>query len=182
MNNFAPIERKLKPLFHSLTFFFFLLLSPFFIVTHHSAYAGYDEATVTPVLNTAESFFSFLKKENYSASWNMLSKESRQTIVDDVHKTYKKMGGKVIKADIKRDFDNKGNIFHSYWKAFVTNFNPDMILNESSWEIGFIKEQEAEIIIRHKKSSNPAKLKLFKETGTWKLGLTETFWSRNNLY
>ena len=182
MNNFARIERKLKPLFHYLTFFFFLLLSPLFIVTHHSAYAGYDDATVTPILNTAESFFSFLKKDNYSASWNMLSKESRQTIVDDVHKTYKKMGGKIKKEDIRRDFDNTGNIFLSYWKAFSTSFNPNMILNESLWEVGFIKELEAEIIIKYKKSSNPAKLKLFKEDGAWKVGLTETFWSRNNLY
>jgi hypothetical protein len=182
MNKFAHTKRNLKPLFRSLTIFSFLLSSLFFIVSHQSAYAEYDYAAVTPVLNAAESFFSFLKKDNYSASWDMLSKETRQTIITDIHKTYKKMGGTIKKEDIQRDFENRGNIFLSYWKAFATNFNPDMILNDSRWEVGFIEEQKAEIIIRYKKSSNPAKLKLFKENGAWKVGLTETFWSRNNLY
>jgi len=46
------------------------------------------------------------------------------------------------------------------------------------WEIGFIKENKAEIIIKQKKSEEPARLKLFKENNKWKVGLVETFWTR----
>ncbi len=110
-----------------------------------------------------------------------MSAKTRNRIVVDVRKAYKKMGGHLNIDEIQNDFKNGGNISNNYWQAFLSNFNPDMILIESLWEVGLIKETHAEIIIRYKKSSAPAKLKLFKENGTWKVGLTETFWSRKSL-
>jgi len=53
-----------------------------------------------------------------------------------------------------------------------------MILENSRWEIAFIKEDKAEIIITYKKSAEPARLKIFREDNTWKIGLVETFWTR----
>ena len=55
---------------------------------------------------------------------------------------------------------------------------PDIVLNESKWEIGKVGSDEAEIVLQYKKSEKPAVLKLFKEDNAWKLGLDESFGAR----
>ena len=71
-----------------------------------------------------------------------------------------------------------GMIAASYWNGVLTAFNPDIILNESTWGIGFVKPDRAEIVIRYKKSDQPVRLQMSKKDGLWKVGLTETFWAR----
>ncbi len=44
--------------------------------------------------------------------------------------------------------------------------------------MGHIRPDSAELLITHKRSQKPARLQMFKENGTWKVGLVETFWTR----
>jgi hypothetical protein len=139
--------------------------------------AEYDAASVTPVLNSAEKFFVSLKNRNFSESWELLSEKSRKTIIEDVSESNKKIGNIISKETIKTDFNNKGSISNHYWAAFVASFDPDIVLEHSRWELGFIKKQKAEIITTYKNSKNPTVLKMYRESGSWRVGLVETFWS-----
>ena len=49
------------------------------------------------------------------------------------------------------------------------------MLEQSTWEMGPIGKQQAEIILQYKKAEQPARLKMFKEENQWKVGLIETF-------
>jgi hypothetical protein len=60
----------------------------------------------------------------------------------------------------------------------MKNFDPNMVLEQSKWEIESVKSDKAEIRILYKKASNPAILRMFKEQGRWKAGLVESFWTR----
>jgi hypothetical protein len=99
-----------------------------------------------------------------------------------VSKSQRKIGNSVSKETIEADFNKLGSMFNHYWTAFVASFDAEMILEHSRWEIGFIKTQKAEIIMTYKKSKNPARLKLFREGGAWRVGLVETFWSGKYIY
>ncbi|RJQ17462.1 MAG: hypothetical protein C4560_08535 [Nitrospiraceae bacterium] len=133
---------------------------------------------IESVLETAEKFFLSLQTRDYNNAWALLSEKSRRTIINDVYKTYHKMGGSTRKEDVIKNFDDRGAMFNNYWDAFLESFHPAIILEESNWEIGFLSGLNAEIIITHKKSKNPANLKLIKENDSWKVGLVETFWTR----
>lgn len=135
-------------------------------------------AVMAPILDSAETFFISLKERKYGTAWDLLSERSHKTIVTDVYKASKKNGSDLQQGEIKSDFEKNGIIFNSYWDAFIKNFDPDMALKESRWEMGFVNKNEAEIIILHKRSDNPARLKMFKENEAWKVGLIETFWAR----
>ncbi len=130
------------------------------------------------VIERAEYFFSSIRDRNFERVWSLLSAKSQKEVIDEIMKSSKKMGGSLNKEAIKQDFSKKGNIFINYWNAFANSFNTNMILNDSRWEIGYVKDSKAQIIITYKKSTNPANLKLFKEKGTWRVGLAETFWTR----
>lgn len=56
------------------------------------------------VISTAESAFKAMKQRNYPALWEMLSRKSQKTIVDNVAKAAKKAGAGVGKAEVSRDF------------------------------------------------------------------------------
>jgi len=129
------------------------------------------------ILDSSEKFFISLKKNDFTAAWNLLSSKSRETILGDVIRATRKAGGGINKEDIIRDFNNSGVIATSYWSAFLNTFDPNMILDESKWEMGDIGRQRAEIIITHKKSRNPVVLKVLREEGVWRVGLVETFWT-----
>lgn len=137
-----------------------------------------DDRFLNAVLAPAEDFFVALKNKKFDIAWSLLSKKSRETIINDVYKASTKIGGTTTKEDIERDFSGFGIISRNYWNSFLTTFDPNMILEKSRWEIGFIKELEAEIIITYKRSEEPAKLKIFNEDNAWKVGLVETFWTR----
>jgi len=130
------------------------------------------------ILDSAERFFKSLKERKFKITWDLLTKKSRERIIDDVYKTSKQLGEPINKEDIIKDFNNGGEMFNSYWNAFLTTFDPDMVLEDSRWEMGFVKKDKAEIILTYKKAKRPARLKMFKEDGSWKVGLVETFWTR----
>ena len=130
------------------------------------------------VLASAEGFFESLKTKDYSQAWSFLSHRSREVISDDIYKGSIESGAGYTKEQIKSDLQAGGMIAGSYWKGVFQSFDPDTVLEESKWEVGFVRSDTAELFITHRKSSRPACLKLFNEAGVWKVGLVESFWTR----
>jgi hypothetical protein len=137
--------------------------------------------TIDVMLAQAEDFFKSLKTGKYDAAWHLLSEKSRQTIIDDVFKTYQDMGGAIQREAIEQDFENSDIIFRNYWNSFVQRFDALMILDDSRWQSGMMEQDRAEIIITYKDSKNPLKLKMVKENDLWKVGLVETFWQSRSM-
>jgi hypothetical protein len=140
-----------------------------------------NSSTVAAILDSAEKFFLYLKNRQYSPAWELLSEKTQETIINDVYKEFKKLGGKSEKNDITKDFENNGPVFNNYWDAFLRSFDPRAPLEESQWKMGFVKKHKAEILITNNKADMPAKLKMFRENNTWKVGLVETFWLRKKI-
>ncbi len=138
-------------------------------------YAADSNNEIDKILSSAEALFKTMKKKDYSKIWFFLSDKSKNNIVDDVLKAINKTGGVYTKENINNDFSIGGLIAESYWKSYLENFNPDLVLEESSWQMGKIEKDRAEIIIRYKRSEGPAILKMLKEQGKWVVGLEETF-------
>jgi hypothetical protein len=152
-------------------FFLFILL--FLFVSFLCA--GNNDNEIDQILSSAESLFKAMKEKNYPKIWTFLSVKSKNIIVDDVYKAVNKKGTNYKKEDINKDFAAGGLLTASYWKNYLENFNPDIVLEESTWDMGKIEKDKAEIVIRYKKSEGPAMLKMFKEEGKWMVGLEETF-------
>ncbi|MCX5809939.1 MAG: hypothetical protein NTX36_11310 [Proteobacteria bacterium] len=148
------------------------------------AYAQSTGDQLDAVLTPAESFFKSLKGKDYTKIWTLLSQKSQETIVDDVFKEILKNQSSQTTAveysreQILADFKVGGSLSKSYWNSFLEYFSPDLVLDQSKWDIGTVKKDKAEISIQYKKSDNPALLKMFKENNAWKVGLVETFWTR----
>lgn len=130
------------------------------------------------ILTAAEDLFNFMKNKEYVSMWNLLSVKSRKIIVDSVYKESKKLGTEYQKDDLMKDFSSGGVNAQEYWKSFLNVFNPSMVLDESLWRMGTIKKDYAEVILLHKKSKNPALIKMYKEDNGWKVGLEESFGTR----
>jgi len=131
------------------------------------------------ILNSAEGLFKAMKSGDYAGVWTRLTQESKDTIVKDVLKELVKSDNAPPIGQLHRDFELGSSIIvRSYWDAYVDNFNPSTVLDNSKWEMGEVKGNKAEIILKYKKSENPAHLRMFKEAGLWKVGLVETFWNR----
>jgi hypothetical protein len=127
------------------------------------------------ILDSAEKFFLSLNELDFETAWNILSERSREAIINDVYETSVKIGGTLQREDITRDFEVRGVMFTNYWKSFLRKFDTDIVLEQSLWKMGTIKETRAEIIIQYDKSSNPTILRMMKENEQWKVGLIETF-------
>ncbi|MBF0327591.1 MAG: hypothetical protein HQL10_00360 [Nitrospirae bacterium] len=120
------------------------------------------------------------ESKNYIEIWNFLTTESKETILKDVYKEEKKAGFRkdfTLKY-VEDNFSECKELCVTYWYNFLTAFDPEMVLSQSKWEIGFVRSDKAEIIVTYKTAQQPAKLKMFKENGAWKFGLVETFWVR----
>ena len=124
------------------------------------------------VLESAESCFKAMKQHNHRGIWKSLSAKSQAIIVGDVAK---RAAHTYSKEQIAADFSVGGLIARSYWGEYLFYFDPDTVLEQSKWELGPIGKQQAEVILRYKKAEQPARLKMFKEQGQWKVGLIETF-------
>ncbi len=135
-------------------------------------------STETEVLESAEQFFVNLKERQYKAVWEFLSAESRETIIKEFYNSSRELLPDIQVEVIRKDFESNGVMFNSYWNAFLNSFNPDMILKQSVWKMGIVKTDTAEILLTYKKAAGPTTLKLVHEQGLWKIGLTETFWTR----
>ena len=130
------------------------------------------------ILTAAEDLFNFMKNKEYVSIWNLLSLKTRKIIVDSVYKESKKLGTEYNKDDLMKDFSSGGANAQEYWESFLTVFNPSMALDESLWRMGTIEKDYAEVILLHKKSKNPALIKMYKEDDGWKVGLEESFGTR----
>ena len=137
-----------------------------------------DEREIDAVLTAAESLFVSLKANEYKTVWGLLTEKSRETIANDTYKSVAKAGGTQSRDEISSDFSRGGPVSEEYWLGFLSTFDPDTALRQSVWTIGMLKKERAEINLVFKKSQRPAVLRMFKETGVWKVGLVETFWSR----
>jgi len=149
--------------------------------SHHNNSPEKSAKTIDAILYSAEDFFICFNKSDYKTVWELLSEKSKNKIIDEIYDASRDNGSKIEKDAIRRSFRQKGLIASNFWNAARSKFNPDMVLEESHWEIGFIKNNKAEIIITYKKSPRPSKLKMYKESGSWRVGLVETFWSRKYL-
>jgi hypothetical protein len=137
-----------------------------------------DEREIDAVLTAAESLFAKLKAKEYRTVWGLLTEKSRETIADDTYKSVAKAGGTQSRDEISADFSRGGPVSEEYWLGFLSTFDPDTALRQSVWSMGMLNKERAEINLVFKKSQRPAVLRMFKETGVWKVGLVETFWSR----
>lgn len=118
-----------------------------------------------------------MKNKDFRGIWETLSAASRQTIVDETRKSIRRAGGEDLsKEDVRRDFDDGGPIAREYWSGFLRHFDPDLVLEQSRWEKVAIDKDRAEIHIIYKTAEKPALLKLYREEGSWRVGLVETFW------
>lgn len=151
-------------------------------IFHSQVRAEHISESEIRVLEKAEYFFTSLRDKKFEIVWSLLSTKSQEEIIDEIIKSSEKMGGSLKREAIQRDFEKKGSIFINYWSAFVANINTNMILNDSLWEIGYVKKNKAQLIITFKKSKNPAKLMMYKENRDWRVGLFETFRTQKYLY
>jgi hypothetical protein len=150
---------------------FFLCLSCF------SYSAPLFDSNIDAALDSAESLFRMMKAKNYEKIWSLLTQKSKDVIIDDVYKAEGTRAG-VTKKGIASDFNDGGPLSRSYWNSFFDNFNPDTVLAQSRWDIGKFEKDRGEIVIKYKKSEGPSILQMYKEHGSWKVGLVETFWAR----
>lgn len=133
------------------------------------------------ILFSAESLFKAMKGKEYTAIWKFLTIKSKKDIVKNVRKASAKTDIKYLREQISADFGIGGPLSKAYWDSYLAEFDPDMVLEHSRWEMGIIKNQKATIIIHYEKSKRPAILKLYKEEKIWKVGLEETFAARTIL-
>ncbi|MBI4697425.1 MAG: hypothetical protein HY758_00495 [Nitrospirae bacterium] len=126
------------------------------------------------ILDSAENFFISLKKNTYRTVWELLSARSQENIISDVLKESEKIGVQVNRKDVENDFSASGTISANYWRSFLQNFNPDIVLNERLWEFESIERDNAVILL--KGNNVVTKLKMYRENSLWKVGLVETFW------
>lgn len=133
------------------------------------------------ILSSAESLFKMMKEKNYSKIWLYLSNASRNSITDDTYKNimkYEKERGTdtgYSRNQLGRDFSTGGLIAQAYWNSYLEAFNPDIVLEQSRWDMGKIGKDRAQINVTYKKAERPAVIQMYKEDDGWKVGLIETF-------
>lgn len=141
------------------------------------ASAQKDHPDFPPILSAAESLFQSMKDRAYTATWAVLTAKSRETIVSETVDAIRNAGGPpVSKERVRDDFATGGPLGRQYWEGFLRRFNPDDALERSRWEMGMVEKDRAEVLITRQGSDRPAVLRMFREGGSWKAGLVETFW------
>jgi len=136
-----------------------------------------DDPSVPLILAAAESLFQSMKDRDHAATWAVLSSESRETIVSETVEAIRKAGDPPVSRErVRDDFAACGTLCRNYWEGFLRRFDPDDALERSRWEMGAVEKDRAEVLITHKGSDRPAVLRMFREGGSWKAGLVETFW------
>ena len=133
------------------------------------------DSEVIPALEATESLFKAMKEKNYPEIWSLITKKSHQIIIDDVRKAIAKTDTDTAIDSLQADFASGGRYAREYWDAYLKVFDPEIVLEQSKWEMGKIGKDEREIILRYRKSNHPAILKIYKEENSWKVGLEETF-------
>lgn len=155
----------------NLSFLLCLFLALLLPLSGHAADNDADA-----VLTSAEDLFTSMRQGDYPRIWACLSLKSQDTIVHDICKAMS--SGSCSEKAIADDFAKGEALSRAYWDAYLKNFDPAMVLEESRWEMGSLTGDRASITLTFKKAQKPATLRLFREGGLWKVGLTESFWSR----
>ncbi len=137
-----------------------------------------DPREIDAVLTRAEDIFKAMKARNCPAVWSLLSARSKDSIVNDTHKRMAEGGAGYSRDQVRSDFQAGGLISKSYWTNYLAAFDPDVPLEQSKWEMDFVKAETAQVRIQYKKSDKPVYLQMYKEQGAWKVGLEETFGAR----
>lgn len=129
------------------------------------------------LLRSAEALFQTMQAREYQRLWALLSRKSQQTIVRDTWNELKKKSGSYTEDRVRQDFAAGEGVAQAYWKAFLEHFDPVMVLEQSTWEMGEVKGDQAVIKLTYRKADRPAMMKMYREDGAWKVGLTESFWT-----
>lgn len=161
--------------------FAFAILFAATIHSPHPAWASPPEnpPAVPAILSSAESLFEAMKSRDYPAIFSVLSAKSRETIVQETYAALSPDERNNATPDsVREDFVTGGSIAKEYWGAFLKRFDPTAALDRSRWEMGPVGKDRAEILITYQDAERPAVLRMYLETGGWKTGLVETFWSR----
>ena len=136
-----------------------------------------DDPAVPAILAAAESLFQTMKARDFPATWAVLTAKSRDTIVSETEEAIRTAGGNPLpKGEIRDDFAAGGPVSRRYWEGFLRRFDPDAALERSRWEMGVVEKDRAEVLITHRGADRPAVLRMYREEGSWKAGLVETFW------
>ena len=151
----------------------------FFALSLSTAFTKPSDEEINAVYTAAESVFKAMKDRNYPAIWQFLSEKTKKSTIEAVYKSSRKANIDVEREKIAADFAAGGELAKAYWNSYLDVFDPKMILEDSKWDMGAIKKDSAEINILYKKSKNPAILQLYKEDNAWKVGMEETFGTRN---
>jgi len=130
------------------------------------------------LLTSAEGLFKAMQQKDYVRIWTGLSGKSCDTIVGDTYKALGSGAAGYTEDALREDFRKGEVIARAYWDSYLKNFDPVLILEDSTWQMGPVKNDRAEIIVTYKKATKPATLYMVREEGAWKVGLTESFWSR----
>jgi len=133
------------------------------------------EKDIDAILAAAEAVFQHMQKGDYPSLWAGLTAETQRRIIRNVQKEVGNTGPEESETLIRRDFEKGGVRARSYWDAYLAQFNPKMVLEESTWKMGGVNKDRADIILRYKKAHNDAILQMYREAGIWKVGLEETF-------
>lgn len=136
-----------------------------------------EDPEVVDLFMAARAFFKTIESKDYSGVWESITAESRDKIIDAIYKEQKNTGEFSTRETIRSDFDRCGPVCNSFWNAYFMAFDPESALKVSRWDLGYIKKRKAEIWITHLRADRPAKVKLFREEGKWKIGVMESFWS-----
>lgn len=137
-----------------------------------------NEKEIEAILASAEDLFKAMKEKNYPALWNLLSNKSQDSIVGNIQKNAEKAGVGFSRDQINSDFLIGGLISRTYWNKYLTVFDPDIPLEQSKWDMDFLKENKAQIRLQYIKAGKPIFLQMYKESTGWKVGLEETFSAR----
>jgi len=141
------------------------------------AAAQKDHPDIPLILSAAESLFQTMEARDYPATWRVLTAKSRETIISETDDAIRTTGGTPVPKDgIRDDFAAGGPISRQYWEGFLRRFHPDDALEKSRWEMGVVEKDRAEVLITRQGADRPAVLRMFREDGSWKAVLVETFW------
>ena len=173
MEGITPSLRSRRPAYRLVALLFVALLALLFHPLDNDAQGPAGETD--NILAAAELHFTQLKAKQYPGIWQTLTAKTQENIMDSVIKASAKQGQRLTTEQVRNDFTVGGPLSKAYWDAYLTTFNPDMVLKESSWTMGKIKKDYAEVIIQHKKAERPAIIQMKKENGAWRVGLEETF-------
>lgn len=140
--------------------------------------AAADPKEEAEILNAAESLFQSMAKRDFPVIWRGITADSQRSIVRNVHKAVVKAGVTLSEEEVRADFEKGAGLAPDYWGGYLSRFDPKTVLEESRWTFGEFKKDRAEILLRYQKSDSDARLKMFREGGLWKVGLDETFSTR----